>query len=315
MKSIDIVTSALNEKDCLPELFTRLRTVINSETAYIFRLIIIDNGSTDGTWEIIKSQTKPDLNVIALRMSRTFDLDAAFTCGIDHATADALILMTSDLQDPPEVIHSLLREYENGSEQVLVRITSRKTVPITRRILSKAYYWLMNNLTDGMIPKSVSDFRLLSRDVYENVRELRESHRFMRGISSWVGFKCSYIEIARPPRYAGESKWLGKSLVSVLSTASRSIFAFSIKPLILLSAIGSILSVFSIIALSASVIGWLLVGVPFAGFGVIVSLAILGFSITILALGVIAQYLGLIYEEVKKRPIYIIAERISSSDC
>ena len=222
--------------------------------------------------------------------------------------------MTSDLQDPPEVIHSLLREYENGSEQVLVRITSRKTVPIPRRILSKAYYWLVNNLTDGMIPKSVSDFRLLSRDVYENVRELRESHRFMRGISSWVGFKCSYIEIARPPRYAGESKWLGKSLVSVLSTASRSIFAFSIKPLILLSVIGSILSIFSLIALSASVIGWLLVGVPFAGFGVIVSLAILGFSITILALGIIAQYLGLIYEEVKRRPIYIIAEKTSSSD-
>jgi dolichol-phosphate mannosyltransferase len=308
-KTVEIVTSALNEEDCLPELFRRLSEVFALEPNYTFNLIVIDNGSSDDTWTIIQEHSNSIPRITGIRMSRTFELDSAFTCGIDHAQADVVILMCSDLQDPPETIHSLLREYEKGFEQVLVRITSRDSVPVVRRLLSKLYYAITNNLTDGLIPKSVSDFRLLNRNVYESVRSLRESHRFMRGLSSWVGFKTSYVEISRPPRFAGESKWLGKSLYSVITTASRSIFAFSIKPLVLLSTIGIILSGMSVAGLVISIIGWLIVGVPFAGFGVIVSLAVLAFSVTILALGIIAQYLGLIYEEVKRRPLYLVAER------
>lgn len=311
-KTVDVITSALNEQECLPELFSRLNMVFMNEPNYIFRIIIIDNGSLDSTWEIIKREAQKVPGLKGIRMSRTFELDAAFTCGLDFAEADAVVLMCSDLQDPPETIHSLLREYENGYEQVLVRITSRESVPIVRRILSHLYYSLTNRMTDGLIPKSVSDFRLLSKNVYVNVRSLRESHRFMRGISSWVGFKTTFVEVARPPRFAGDSKWLGKSLYSVVTTASRTIFAFSIKPLVLLSSIGVLLSAVSILGLLLSIIGWLLVGVPFAGFGVIVSLAVLAFSVTILALGIIAQYLGLIYEEVKRRPLYVIAEEINS---
>ena len=166
-------------------------------------------------------------------------------------------------------------------------------------------------MTGGMLPESVSDFRLVSRKTYSAIRQLRESHRFLRGLGSWVGFKTTYIEIDRPPRFAGESKWIGMSLASVIAQASRSIFAYSATPLMFVSFLGVIASLFSFIGLVASSIIWIVSGVPFAGYGSIVGLISLGFSLTMLAIGILAQYLGLIYEEVKQRPLYIVSEKLN----
>jgi len=308
MTSIDFVSSAYNEEECLPELFERISTVMRSEPNYTYRIIIIDNGSLDATWRIIKSESDKNPKVVGIRMSRNFSLDSAFTCGIDYAEADIAIVMTSDLQDPPEAIPLLLRKYEEGYDQVLAKISKRASVPFMRRIFSRVFYKLARKMTSGMLPESVSDFRLLNRRTYSAIRQLRESHRFLRGLGAWVGFNTTYIEIERPPRFAGNSKWLGMSIFRVVGIASKSILAYSAQPLAWVSFLGLTLSVISIIGLIVLATFWILFGVPFAGFGSLIGVTVLGFSLTMLCIGILAQYVGLIYEEVKRRPLYLITE-------
>ena len=307
-KTVDVITSAFNEEECLPELFNRLNVIAQQENNYDFRFIVIDNGSQDRTWNLIKVAQESDNRFIGIKMSRNFTLDAAFTCGLDHAKSDVAIIMTSDLQDPPEAIPLLLRQFESGYDQVLAKITNRGTVPLLRRKLSESFYKIANFMTGGMLPESVSDFRLVSRKCYEAIRTLRESHRFLRGLGSWVGFKTTKIEIERPPRFAGESKWLGTSLIRVVVHGFQSIFAYSTLPLAWVSIFGVFASLASVLSLAVLTAMWILLGVPFAGFGSIIAAIVLCFSITILVLGVIAQYIGLIYEEVKRRPLYLISE-------
>lgn len=308
MPSLDIITSAYNEEECLPELFRRITDVMTTESKYDYRLIVIDNGSIDKTWEIICQESEKNSKVVGIRMSRNFSLDAAFTCGLDYATADVAVIMTSDLQDPPEAIPKLLRKFEEGYDQVLAKILKRESVPVLRRLLSKIFYKIANAMTSGMLPESVSDFRLVNKRTYSAIRRLRESHRFLRGLGAWVGFRTSHIEIERPPRFAGESKWLGMSFFRVVGIASKSILAYSAQPLAWVSILGLSMSIFSIFGLFLLAIFWIVFGVPFAGFGSLVGVVVLGFSLTMFSIGILAQYLGLIYEEVKHRPLYLVTE-------
>lgn len=308
MPTLDIITSAYNEEECLPELFRRIKDVMTTESKYDFRLIVIDNGSIDKTWEIISQESEKNTKVVGIRMSRNFSLDAAFTCGLDYATADVAVIMTSDLQDPPEAIPKLLRKSEEGYDQVLAKILKRESVPVLRRLLSKIFYKIANAMTAGMLPESVSDFRLVNKRTYSAIRGLRESHRFLRGLGAWVGFRTSHIEIERPPRFAGESKWLGMSFFRVVGVASKSILAYSAQPLAWVSILGLSMSIFSIFGLFLLAIFWIVFGVPFAGFGSLVGVVVLGFSLTMFSIGILAQYLGLIYEEVKHRPLYLVRE-------
>ena len=281
---------------------------MHSETSYAYRVLVIDNGSHDKTWELINKASESDSRIIGIRMSRNFSLDSAFTCGLDYATADLAIIMTSDLQDPPEAIPLFLRKYEDGYDQVLAKIIRRDSVPLLRRLLSKIFYRLANGMTSGMLPESVSDFRLINKRTYSAIRRLRESHRFLRGLGAWVGFNTTHIEIDRPPRFAGESKWLGMSFFKVVGVASRSILAYSAQPLAWVSMLGLSLSIISIFGLLVLAVLWIAFGVPFAGFGSLIGIIILGFAITMFSIGILAQYLGLIYEEVKQRPLYLVTE-------
>jgi len=308
MVTLDIITSAYNEEDCLPELFQRINAVMASEAEYKYRVLVIDNGSHDKTWELITKASEADSKVIGVRMSRNFSLDSAFTCGLDYATADLAIIMTSDLQDPPEAIPLFLRKFEEGYDQVLAKIIKRDSVPLLRRILSRIFYKLASGMTSGMLPESVSDFRLVNKRTYSAIRRLRESHRFLRGLGAWVGFKTTHIEITRPPRFAGESKWLGMSFFKVVGVASKSILAYSAQPLAWVSVLGLSMSILSIFSLLLLAVLWIAFGVPFAGFGSLIGVIVLGFSITMFSIGILAQYLGLIYEEVKQRPLYLVTE-------
>jgi len=312
VKSLDIATSALNEEECVNELFDRIRAVMKRHPQYDWRVIFCDNNSSDRTWELISNLAKEHRNVLGVRMSRTFPLDAAFTCGIDLATADALIIMASDLQDPPEVIHDFLELYEKGFEQVVARVTKREHVPFLRRKLSKLFYFLANKFTNQMIPEDVSDFRLMSRVVYTAAKQMKERNRFLRGLLAWTGFNTAVVEIERPERFAGESKFLEIKILKVVRWATTAILAHTSVPLIAVSLMGISLSIFSFLMTITFSLLWLFSGVPFAGFGTIIGIVVLGFSLTMLAIGVIAQYVALIYDEVKLRPIYVIAERTDS---
>jgi glycosyltransferase involved in cell wall biosynthesis len=308
-KSMDIVTSALNEEDCLPEFFARITEVMYSHPEYDWKVIVCDNGSSDSTWEIISNLAIESPRVLGVRMSRTFTLDSAFTMGIDIATADAVIIMASDLQDPPEVIHEFLRKYEEGYEQVVAKVVSRQHVPFIRRTLSNIFYLIANKATNNMIPRGVSDFRLLSRSAYEATQKMRERNRFLRGLIAWTGFRTAVVEIDRPDRFAGDSKFVKIPLKRVIKWAISSILSHTSAPLTLIAVMGFLLSATSIFATLVASLIWIFSGVPFAGFGTILGVVLVGFSLTMLAIGIIAQYIALIYEEVKGRPLYLIAER------
>jgi dolichol-phosphate mannosyltransferase len=308
-KTLDIVTSAFNEEDCIVELFTRINSSMSEHPDYDWRLIICDNGSTDSTWLHILELSKRHSNILGIRMSRSFTFDQALTCGLDQATADVIVIMASDLQDPPEVIHKFLQKFEEGYDQVVAKVISRKTVPLIRRLLSNLFYLIANRYTNNMIPRGVSDFRLLSKKVYTAARGLREKNRFLRGLIAWTGFNTAVIEIERPARYAGDSKFVAAKLSKVIQWASNAILSHTSKPLLGISYLGIILSLTSLAATMIFAIFWIFKGVPFAGFGTIVGLIILSFSFLLLSVGILGQYISLIYEEVKDRPIYIISER------
>lgn len=312
IKSLEIITSALNEELCLPEFFTRVTRVLEQESLLEWRIIICDNGSVDRTWEIICEWAERDPRIKGIKLSRNFNLDASLTCGLDNATADAVVIMASDLQDPPEVIPLLLSEQAKGSEQVLVRITKRDSVPFVYRHLSHVFYVIANKMTTGMLPRNVSDFRLLTRVAYQGARQLREQSRFLRGLIAWTGFKSSYVEIERPARFKGESKFLEFKLGKIIHWAVKAILAHTSAPLIWISVLGIVSGLLSATATVLLSVMWFIFGVPFAGFGTIVGVATLGFSLVLLSLGIMSQYLSLIYEEVKFRPLYLIQERTES---
>ena len=309
--SIDIITSAFNEEQCLPEFFIQINNVIKREKLYKFRLIVIDNGSFDSTWSIITAHAMSNKKIVGLKMSRNFVFDNALSCGLDHAESDAAIIMASDLQDPPEVIHQFLRAYESGYNQVVAKVIKRETVPLVRRILTSIFYKMAHKLTNRMIPEFVSDFRLLDKETYTAIRSMRERFRFLRGMSSWVGFKTFTIEIIRPPRFGGKSKWLGSSLLFVISRAIKNLLSFSSLPLSWVSRF-SLLVLFSFPFFLILLISLYLKGsADFLNSSILITFGLISYTTVMLSIGIIAQYVGLIYEEVKQRPIYIIAEQIN----
>lgn len=306
--TLDIVTSGLNEEECLPELYRRVANEMLQFSEIKWKLIICDNGSTDNTWAVICEIAKNDARVLGIRLSRTYSFDSGLTCGLDHATAEAVILMASDLQDPPEIFSSFFQKYCEGFDQVAVKIVKKDQVPMLRRVLSALFYKIANKFTENMIPRNVSDFRMVSRTAYVGIRSLRENNRFLRGIMAWTGYKTAFVEIERPARHAGKSAFLDIHLFKVIQWAANAIFAYSAYPLQFISVIGVLFSFISMIGTVVSSIMWLIIGVPFAGFGTLVFLITLGFSIMLLSMGIISQYLALVYEEVKMRPLYLISE-------
>jgi dolichol-phosphate mannosyltransferase len=217
--------------------------------------------------------------------------------------------MASDLQDPPELIPEMIARANEGFDQVLVRVTKRATVPFLYRKLSSCFYFLANKMTNGMMHRNVSDFRLLTRKSYESVRQLREQNRFLRGLVAWTGFASDVIEIERPPRFGGESKFLKFGLRKAIHWGLKAILAHTTAPLVWISILGLASSSISFLMTIIFSIVWLTLGVPFAGFGTIVGVITLGLSLILMSLGIIAQYLALIYDEVKQRPLYLISEK------
>ena len=309
LQSLDIVTSALNEEVCLPEFLDRITSVLDGIPELQWRVIICDNGSTDSTWKIISLHAQKDSRVIGFRLSKNFNLDASLTCGLDHARADAVVIMASDLQDPPEVIPELIAQQALGFEQVLVKIIKRESVPFIYNHLSQVFYLVANRMTSGILPRNISDFRLLTRVAYEGARKLREQNRFLRGLIAWTGFNSTYIEIERPRRFGGDSKFLQFKLSRVIHWAVKAILAHTSAPLLWISLIGIFSGLVSAIATLALSVLWFAFGVPFAGFGTIVGVATLGFSLVLFSLGIMSQYLALIYDEVKQRPLYLVQEQ------
>ena len=308
MKSIDIVIPAYNEEDCIPELVKRLKLLFDKEGNYSWRAIIVENGSTDKTWELLQTAAENDERIVTVRLSRNFHMDGGLTAGLDFVTADAAVFMTADLQDPPEAISDFLRVWEQGIHNVYGKVAERQGTGPLRKFNSQAYYFLANKFTGGLITRNASDFRLMDRKLYETVRNLDERNRFMRGLVAWSGFTSQAVSVTRPPRFGGESKAFS---IPVFGLAVRSIFAHSYFPIRAISILGFLSSFVAVITFLTMLGVWLTKGVPFPGFGSIMTLALFVFGMITLILGVLAEYIGLIYQEVKRRPNFVVHETLN----
>ena len=304
-KLISIIVPAYNEEDCVDELAQRLQAVFELESKYDFEVIIVENGSIDSTWNKLQVIAVNDPRFKVLKLSRNFRMDGGLTAGLDYISGDACVLMTADLQDPPEMITNFLRKWEEGYENVYGVITKREGTGPIRTLNSKLFYWLAGKLTDGRIPRNASDFRLVDKKVYLAVRKMTERNRFVRGLFAWAGFNSIGIPMERPPRFGGVSN---AHTFKVLDLAFKGIFAHSYKPLRLITVFGFSLSLISLVSIIPLLILWIFVGVPFAGFGTLVGLFLLILGIFSLMLGILSEYVGLIYEEVKARPNYVVSE-------
>ena len=304
-KLISLIIPAYNEEDCVDELFTRLKNIFETEPQYDFEVVIVENGSLDSTWAKLQNIAGQDSRFKILKLSRNFRMDGGLTAGLDYIKGDACVLMTADLQDPPELIPQFLRYWEQGYENIYGVITKREGTGPIRTMNSKLFYWLAGKLTDGRIPRNASDFRLVDKKVYIAVKGMTERNRFVRGLFAWAGFNSIGVPMERPPRFGGVSN---AHTLKVLDLAFKGIFAHSYKPLRLITVFGFVLSALSFISILPLFFLWLFVGVPFAGFGTLVGLFLLVFGIVSLMLGILSEYVGLIYEELKARHNYVLSE-------
>jgi glycosyltransferase involved in cell wall biosynthesis len=306
-RKISIIIPAYNEEDCVDELATRLAAVFDSESSYDFECVIVENGSADSTMERLVDINKRDGRFKILQLARNFRMDGGITAGLAVVDGDACVLMTADLQDPPELIPTFMREWEKGYENVYGVVTQRQGTGVVRTFNSKAFYWLAGKLTNDRITKNASDFRLVDRKVYETVRSMEERNRFVRGLFSWVGFKSIGIPMVRVPRFAGVSN---AHTLKVLDLAFKGIFAHSYVPLRAITITGFVVSALAVVSLVFFATSFVFFGVPFNGYGTLIATMLIGFGIVALILGVIGEYIGLIYEEVKRRPNFVISEKI-----
>lgn len=304
---ISVVVPAYNETACVDELARRLQAVMATEPDYDFEVVIVENGSEDDTFDKLVAIHKADARFKVVQLARNFRMDGGLTAGLAHITGDAAVVMTADLQDPPELIPEFLRKWEEGYENIYMVVAKRQGTGPIRTFNSKAFYWLAGKLTDGRIPRNASDFRLVDRKVYESVNVMQERNRFVRGLFAWVGYRSIGIEHERPPRFGGESK---AHSLKVLDLAFKGIFAHSYVPLRLITVSGFAVSALSFLTLAVLGVRFIALGVPFAGFGSIIGFTLLLFGILFTMIGVVSEYVGLIYEEVKQRPNYVVRDRV-----
>ncbi|MBW3639504.1 MAG: glycosyltransferase family 2 protein [Actinobacteria bacterium] len=304
---VSVVIPAYNETDCVDELARRLTLVMDAEPAYDFEIIVVENGSVDDTWDKLLAIHARDRRFKVVQLARNFRMDGGLTAGLAHATGDAAVVMTADLQDPPELIPTFLRKWEEGYENIYMVVSERQGTGPLRTFNSKAFYWLAGKLTDGRIPRNASDFRLVDRKVYETINAMEERNRFVRGLFAWVGYRSLGVEHERAPRFGGVSN---AHSLKVIDLAFKGIFAHSYVPLRLITATGFFVSILSFVTLIILAFRFIFLGVPFAGFGTIVGFTLLLFGILFSMIGVVSEYVGLIYEEVKQRPNFVVRERV-----
>lgn len=299
-----IVVPVYNEEEVIQETYRRLTEVMCS-TGEAYELLFVNDGSKDKTADIIKAFCKKDDAVILLDFSRNFGHQIAITAGMDYAKGNAVVVMDADLQDPPELILAMIEKWKQGYDVVYAQRTKRKGETFLKKLTAKLFYRFLRLMTDIDIPLDTGDFRLLDRKVCDQLSNIQEKNRFVRGLVSWVGFKQIAIEYERDERFAGESKYPFKKM---LKLSIDGIASFSFKPLKLAGYAGMIFS--SIGFIYAFVILYLKTFTENAiqGWSLLIAIQIFFSGIILFILGIMGEYIGRIYDETKHRPLYIVQE-------
>jgi len=299
-----IVAPIYNEMDNLPELYRRVKEVMDS-TGEAWELVLVDDGSTDGSTEKIRELAEKDKTVRPVIFARNFGHQIAITAGWDYARGDAVVIIDADLQDPPEVILELAKKWKEGYEVVYAVRAEREGESWFKLWTASLFYRLIYQITDVKIPLDTGDFRLMDRKVVDVMKTMRERHRFPRGMSAWVGFKQVGVDYKRAARFAGETKYPFKKMFRL---ALNAITSFSYFPLQVATYIGFVAAGLAILAIPIVIYMRMTGSQAFFGQATtLISVLFLG-GVQLISLGILGEYIGRLYDEAKGRPLYIVRE-------
>jgi glycosyltransferase involved in cell wall biosynthesis len=303
-----VIAPVFNEKETLPHFYERLLRVMDA-LAEPFEIIFVNDGSQDGSYEVLRQLHKRDSRVHVLDFSRNFGHQIAISAGLDHAHGAAVIILDSDLQDPPEVIPELVARWKEGVEVVYAQRATRAGETAFKLMTAAAFYRVIERITSVRIPRDTGDFRLLDRTVVNALVSMREQHRFMRGLSAWVGFRQEAVSYQRQERFAGTTKY---PLHKMIRFSLDAITSFSHVPLQLATTFGFLLAALSLLGILVAAFLRLFLGVIVGQASTLILVLFLG-GIQLIFLGIIGEYLGRIYDEVRSRPLYIVREKLDSA--
>ncbi|MGR3766085.1 glycosyltransferase family 2 protein [Rossellomorea sp. NS-SX7] len=305
MKKVTIIVPAYNEEEVLEQLYTRLVTVIDRIDNYDFELLFINDGSQDSTLSILKDLRRNDRRVAYVDLSRNFGKEIAMIVGLDFSEGDAVIFIDADLQDPPELIPDMIRYWEQGYDDVYAKRKSRSGESWFKKYSAARFYKLLKKTTRIPIQENTGDFRLLDKRCVEALKQLRESQRYTKGMFSWIGYNKKELTFDRDPRAAGQTKW---NYFRLADLAIEGITSFTTFPLRLASLIGVVISIISFIYMFIIIAKTLIYGETVSGYPSLMAVILFLGGIQLLSLGVIGEYLGRVFNETKKRPLYFINE-------
>lgn len=304
---VTVVSPAHNEAGGIAEFHRRMVTAVTQIPDTTWEFIYVDDGSTDATFAKLSDLADEDERVRVLRLSRNFGHQLAITCGLDHARGDAVVVIDSDLQDPPEIIAPMVEQWRDGADVAYGQRRQRAGETWFKKATASAYYRLLRRLTDVDIPKHVGDFRLMDRAVVDGISAMREENRYVRGMISWIGFDQRPILYDRDPRFSGSSSY---SLVKMMNLAVNGITSFTEKPLRLASFVGAAIFGITVIFAAYTLLSKLTnPGGADPGFATTILLIMFFGSVQLLSIGLLGEYVGRIYRESKSRPLYFVRER------
>lgn len=307
--SISVVVPAYNEEDVLPEFHRRTAGILRS-IGIPYEIVMVNDGSTDRTWFVMNQLREADSHITLVNLSRNFGKEIALTAGLDESCGEVVVIIDADLQDPPEMIPQLIDGWREGFDVVYAVRTEREGETWLKKATASIFYRVIQSVSRIKIPKDTGDFRLMSRRAIDALARLREHHRFMKGLFSWVGFPSKPIYYKRAPRAAGETKW---NYWKLWNFALEGITSFTVAPLKMATYIGLAIAALSFLYAALVVYKTLRYGDPVQGYpSLMVVILFLG-GTQLVFTGIIGEYLGRVFNEVKGRPLYLLSEVHPSS--
>ena len=303
-----VVVPMFNEAEVIGQMHRRLAAAMATLDAP-WEVIYVNDGSRDTTLRIVETLRLADSRIALLNLSRNFGKEIATTAGLDHTRGEAVIVIDADLQDPPEVIPRLIDAWRDGFDMVYAQRRLREGDTWLKKRTAAAFYRIMRNVGEVPLPPNVGDFRLMSRRVVDAVQQLREHHRFMKGLFAWVGFPSTAVIYDREPRGAGATKW---SLWKLWNFAIEGITSFSVAPLKLATYLGLAVASFAVMFGAQLILRTLIFGNPVAGYPSLMAVILFLGGTQLVTLGIIGEYLGRVFNETKRRPLYLV-ERFTPS--
>jgi glycosyltransferase involved in cell wall biosynthesis len=303
--TLSVVIPIFNEEETLEALFGRLSSALGA-IGETFEVIFVNDGSRDSSEKILREFNARDARFKSIHFSRNFGHQTAITCGLDHARGRAVVAMDGDLQDPPEVLGDMLARWREGYD-VVYAVRQKRKEGVFKRTAYKVFYWLLRRVSYLDIPLDSGDFSLIDRKVVDVLQSMPERNRFVRGLRTWAGFRQIGYEYAREARFAGEPKY---TLAKLMKLAFDGLVSYSYVPLRLVSNVGMLVSAIALVYMIYLLIARLFGGTPIEGWTSTVVIVLFLGGVQLLSLGVIGEYIGRIFEEVKHRPHYVVRERV-----